>query len=143
MAGRVRQVFRPARRPVLIFDGDCGFCTTWARFVQRWVLMGDSTSVTAWQRLDLHELGLTAAQCQAAVQWVGEDGQLASGHRAVAATFRAGHLAWRPVSAMLVAPGISWLAAHVYSWVAIHRQVLPGGTPACRVAEPDQPTQNS
>ena len=49
---------------------------------------------------------------------------------------RDGHLVWRPAGALLVAPGFSWLAERVYSWVADHRYALPGGTPACRVEDP-------
>ena len=124
--------------PLLIFDGDCGFCTTCARLVHRWVVRGGSPSIAPWQRLDLDALHLTAEQCSAAVQWVGEDGQVRSGHAAIAATLRAGHLVWRPVGALLVAPGFSWLAARLYSWVAAHRDALPGGTPACRMDGPDQ-----
>ena len=126
----------PASRPVLVFDGDCAFCTTCARFLVRRVVRAGSTSVTPWQRLDLDELGLTEDQCGAAVQWVGEGNQVASGHAAVAAVLRAGHLVWRPVGALLVAPGFSWLAAKVYAWVAAHRYQMPGGTPACRVDRP-------
>jgi predicted DCC family thiol-disulfide oxidoreductase YuxK len=129
-----------ATRPVLIFDGDCGFCSTCARFLQRWVVRGGSTSVAPWQRLDLDELGLTPGECAAAAQWVGEGGQRASGHGAIAATLRACHPGWRLVGALLLAPGFSWLAERVYSWVAGHRDVLPGGTPACWVEEPKEPT---
>jgi len=125
-----------ARLPVLVFDGDCGFCTTCARFLAHWVVRSRSTSggpsIEPWQRLDLPELGLTADQCRAAVQWVGENGQVASGHAAIASVLRAGHPVWRPVGALLGAPGFSWLAAHLYSWFADHRYALPGGTPACR-----------
>ena len=127
-------------RPVLVFDGDCGFCTTSARFLHRRVVRDGSTYVAPWQFLDLETLGLTVDQCRAAVQWVGEDGQVASGHVAVAATLRAGHPVWRPVGALLVAPGFSWLAARLYAWVAAHRDALPGGTPACRMDDPAQPT---
>jgi predicted DCC family thiol-disulfide oxidoreductase YuxK len=129
----------PASRPVLIFDGDCGFCTTCARFLQRWVVRGGSTSVVPWQRLDLDELGLTAGQCRASVQWVGEGGELASGHGAIAATLRAGHPAWRTIGGLLTAPGLSWLAGRLYCWVADHRYALPGGTAACRIENPNQP----
>lgn len=117
--------------PVLIFDGGCGFCTTSARWLHRWVVRGGSPSVAPWQLLDLGELGLTAEQCHAAVQWVGADGRSVSGHAAIASALRAGHLVWRPVGALLQAPGFSWLAARLYSWVADHRDSLPGGTPAC------------
>lgn len=118
--------------PVLVFDGDCGFCTTCARFLTHWVVSGDSASVMPWQQLDLAELGLAPDQCRAAVQWVGEGRQVASGHAAIAAVLRAGHPVWRSAGALLMAPGFSPLAGRVYSWVADHRYALPGGTPACR-----------
>jgi predicted DCC family thiol-disulfide oxidoreductase YuxK len=140
MAWRVRRVNPSTSRPVLIFDGDCGFCTTCARFLQRWVVSGGSTSVLPWQQMDLDELGLSVGQCRAAVQWVGDSGELASGHGAIAATLRAGHPAWRAFGALLVAPGFSWLAERLYSWVAGHRYALPGGTPACRIQDPNEPT---
>ena len=125
-----------AVRPVLVFDGECGFCTTSARWLHRWVVRGDSTRVAPWQQLDLDDLGLTEEECRTSVRWVGEQGQRASGHAAIAAALRAGHLVWRPIGALLVAPGVSWLADRVYSWVASHRYALPGGTPACRVDHP-------
>ena len=117
--------------PVLIFDGDCGFCTSSARFLHRWVVRDRAISIAPWQRLDLDALGVREDQCRAAVQWVGRDGRVLSGHAAIAAALRAGHPVWRPIGALIVAPGLSWLAARVYSWVSAHRYALPGGTPAC------------
>ena len=40
---------------------------------------------------------------------------------------------------LLVLPGVSALAARAYAWVADHRYVLPGGTPACAPQLPAQP----
>ena len=133
-------------RPILVFDGDCGFCTTSARFLVRWVVRRHSNpasswyvpSVQPWQRLDLAELGLTPDECRTAVQWVDEEGRVASGHKAIAAALRAGHRVWRPVGTLLVAPGFGWLAERLYSWVSDHRYALPGGTPACRVDKPSR-----
>jgi len=124
--------------PVLIFDGDCALCTTFARFLARRVVRAGSTSIAPWQRLDLAEIGVTPDQCKAAVQWVGTGRQVASGHAAIAATLRAGHVVWRPIGVLLVAPGFSWVAARLYAWVAAHRYALPGGTPACRTQSPEQ-----
>ena len=129
----------PISRPVLVFDGDCAFCTTSAHFAERRVVRSGSTFVAPWQQLDLDQLGLTEHRCMAAVQWVGESGQVLSGHAAIAATLRAGHLVWRPVGALLVAPGFSWLAAKAYAWIAAHRYQMPGGTPACRIKDPGPP----
>jgi predicted DCC family thiol-disulfide oxidoreductase YuxK len=130
----------PVSLPVLVFDGDCAFCTTSARFLARWVIAGRPATVAPWQHLDLARLGLTPDQCQAAVQWVGLDAQVLSGHTAIAAALRAGHPVWRPLGALLVAPGFSWLAKRLYSWVAAHRHALPGGTPACRPNDPHLPS---
>ena len=49
-----------AARPILVFDGDCGFCTSSAGFGRR--LLGVE-HVEPWQFLDLDELGLTPEQC--------------------------------------------------------------------------------
>ena len=125
-----------AARPVLVFDGDCRFCTTCARFLAHWVVSGGSTLVAPWQRLDLPGLGLTPDRCREAVQWVGPDGEVASGHAAIAAALAAGHGPWRAVGALFVAPGFSWLAERIYSWTAGHRYALPGGTAACRADHP-------
>ena len=122
----------PATRPILVFDGDCRFCTTSARFLVRRVIGGRPTVVAPWQQLDLAGLGLNPEQCRSAVQWVAADAPPVSGHVAIAAALRTGHPVWRPVGALLVAPGFSWLAGRTYSWVAAHRYALPGGTPACR-----------
>jgi predicted DCC family thiol-disulfide oxidoreductase YuxK len=131
-----------ARLPVLVFDGDCGFCSSSARFLVRWVVRGRSgsmePSIEPWQRLDLAELGLTPDQCRAAVQWVGEGGDLASGHEAIAEVLRAGQPVWRPLGALLGVPGFGGLAGRIYAWISGHRHALPGGTPACRN---DGPTQ--
>jgi predicted DCC family thiol-disulfide oxidoreductase YuxK len=126
--------------PVLVFDGDCGFCTTSARFLLRRVLRRGSAattppgepSVEPWQHLDLAELGLTQDQCTTAVQWVETDGRVASGHEAIAAVLRAGRPLWRPLGVLLLAPGFSRLAGCLYTWISDHRYALPGGTPACR-----------
>jgi predicted DCC family thiol-disulfide oxidoreductase YuxK len=139
-------------RPILIFDGACGFCTTSARLLAHWVFRRPSRSaalsvessaqpsIEPWQRLDLAELGLTPDQCRAAVQWVGQDGQVVSGHVAIAAALHAGYPVWRPVGGLLVAPGFSWLAERLYSWVAEHRHGFPGGTPACSTdGRPNRP----
>lgn len=119
-------------RLVLVFDGDCGFCTSSARFLVRWVVRRGSPRVVPWQLSDLDELGLTEDQCREAVQLVRPGGLVVSGHVAIAATLRAGHPVWRPLGTLLTAPGLSWLAARVYTWVSAHRYALPGGTPACR-----------
>ena len=78
----------PARhkRPVLVFDGDCAFCTSCARLLER---IGPEAEIVAWQLTDLAELGMTKEQAADAVQWVQVDGTIRSGHEAIAAALNA------------------------------------------------------
>jgi predicted DCC family thiol-disulfide oxidoreductase YuxK len=118
-------------RPVLIFDGDCAFCTSCVRLMERWIR--PRAEAVPWQFADLAELGVSEAQASDAVQWVGVDGAVRSGHEAIAAMLRASGPAWRPLGRFLLLPGISALAAKLYELVAANRHRLPGGTPACRL----------
>jgi predicted DCC family thiol-disulfide oxidoreductase YuxK len=119
---------------VLVYDGDCGFCSTCARLIERYV--PGPARVRAWQRIDLDALGLTPAQCTEAVQWVeldpaGTPGLTASGPAAVAALLRGSRWYWR-VLGLLIGNRVGLaLAAPLYRWIADHRHQLPGGTPAC------------
>ena len=130
---------RDRERGLLIFDGDCGFCTTSARFVSRWVDRRDRYDVRPWQELDLGSLGVTEADCIEAAQFVRRDGSVVAGHRAIAAGLTHGAPLWRPLGHLLTVPGISQLAARAYAWVADHRYALPGGTAACAPGIPAQP----
>lgn len=120
---------RADRRPVLVFDGDCAFCTSCARLLER---IGPEADVVAWQVADLDELGITAAQAAEAVRWVGADGTVRSGHEALAAALgTATGPVWRTFGRVLVLPGVSPLAAAGYRLIARNRHRLPGGTAAC------------
>ena len=120
---------RAERQPVLLFDGDCAFCTSSARLLER---IGPKAEIAAWQISDLDELGVTAAQAEQAVRWIEPDGTVRSGHEAIAAALDTAGAPWRIAGRTLVLPGISPLAAAVYRLIARNRQRLPGGTPACK-----------
>jgi predicted DCC family thiol-disulfide oxidoreductase YuxK len=120
--------------PTFVYDGDCAFCSTCARFIDRRI--HTPASVRAWQRLDLAALGLTADRCADSVQWVGADGDIAAGPAAIARLLRqaggpSGHLLWRPAGAVLATRPALALAWPAYRWVARNRHRLPGGTAAC------------
>ncbi len=118
-------------RPTLVYDGDCGFCTRSVQFVQRWIDRRGRYDVRPWQELDLAAVGLTERDCEEAAQFITADGSIRSGHLAAASAVAHGAPAWRPVGYLLMAPGVSWVAAHAYRWVADHRYQLPGGSAAC------------
>jgi hypothetical protein len=74
-----QQIVGLSRRehPVLLYDGDCAFCTSCARGLQR---LEPDAEITPWQLTDLTALGVTEEQAAAAVQWVGVDSTVRSGH---------------------------------------------------------------
>lgn len=121
-------------RGLLIFDGDCGFCTTSARFASRWVDRRHRYDLQPWQQVDLATFGLSEEDCIAAAQFVRRDGTVVAAHLAIAEGLKHGALPWRPLGHAMTLPGVSALAGTVYTWVADHRYALPGGTPACAPA---------
>ncbi len=121
-----------APRPVLVFDGDCGFCTSSARVLADRLRRSPADfAVEPWQVLDLVELGLTPEQCDESVQWVGADGRHEHAEGAIGRALLASRPWVRPVGAVLLLPGVRALAGVVYRWVSRNRHRLPGGTPAC------------
>lgn len=117
-------------RPLLVFDGDCGFCSTSARAGRRWLRL---PHVEPWQFLDLDALGVSEEACTDAVQWIGVDGEVVSAEHAVIAALRHAGGVWKLLGSMLALPGVRALAGVVYRWVARNRYRLPGGTAACRL----------
>jgi predicted DCC family thiol-disulfide oxidoreductase YuxK len=115
-------------RPVLVYDGDCAFCTSCARILER---IGPDAEIVAWQLTDLAALGITEEQAVEAVQWVEVGGAVRSGHKAIAATLQSAGGIWKILGRTILLPGISSLAAKCYRLVAANRHRLPGGTPAC------------
>jgi predicted DCC family thiol-disulfide oxidoreductase YuxK len=114
---------------VLLFDGDCGFCTTTAGLAAR---IAPALTVVPWQRADLGALGVRAEDAQAAVQWVAADKRIYAGAAATARFLIAAGGGWRFIGRLLLVPGVRRLADLAYRLVAANRHRLPGGTPACR-----------
>ena len=128
--GRVRVV--ADKSLFVIFDGDCAFCSSCARFLARRVKA--HIAVQPWQQTDLASLGLNAAQCSEALQCVdlGRNETL-SGHRAVARALEASRFPWSIFGRLIGFAPLSPLGALIYRLVANNRHRLPGGTPACKV----------
>jgi len=119
--------------PVLVFDGDCGFCTSAARWIEQ--DLSDAVTVVPWQHLnqdDFGHLGITEGDAREAVWWIDPRGRF-RGHRAIGMALRAAPWPKRWIGTAILVPPGSWVAAAVYPAVVRHRHRLPGGTPACRV----------
>jgi predicted DCC family thiol-disulfide oxidoreductase YuxK len=122
---------------VFLFDGDCAFCTRCAQFLRRRV--NTPVPIVAWQMIELRPLGVTAAQCQQAVQYVA-GGRATAGPVAIADLLRtatgASGLLWRAAAAVLATRPALALGWPVYRWVARHRHRLPGGSATCELPRP-------
>ncbi len=116
---------------LLVFDGDCGFCTSSVRFIDRWIK--PPVDALPWQRADLAALGLTEVQCDEAVQYRDHAGRWHSAGRAVAALLADSRAPWSWLGRLARIPGLTWLVDHGYEVVSANRSRLPGGTPACQL----------
>ena len=125
--------------PTFVYDGDCAFCTKCAEFIGRRI--PTRATVAPWQFTDLDELGLTVAECEEAVQWVGTDGTRAAGPDAIARLLSSSGVAWRPVGWLLGRGPVRALAWPAYRWVARNRHRMPGGTAACAVPQAARATR--
>ncbi len=110
-------------KPVLIFDGTCGFCRRW---IARWqAVTGDRVEYAASQELNGRFPEFSAEDFSRAVCWAGPDGERFTGARAVFASLAADspvagillrlHLRSRPFAAA---------ADAVYGFISRHRSMF-------------------
>jgi len=123
--------------PILIFDGDCAFCTSCVQWIRRHLRR--HPEIQPWQTTDLETLGLTVARCTEALQFVDAKARIHSGERAVARLLIHVGSGWGLVGRIILVPGIRPVAGWIYRRVAANRHRLPGGTPACQMPGPDRP----
>jgi predicted DCC family thiol-disulfide oxidoreductase YuxK len=144
-------------RPVFLYDGDCGFCTSSVRFIERHIPV--RAEITPYQNADLGALGTTRDRASREVLWIDPDEPGAGGERrgrhggrrngagprvhggaaAVARLLVDAGGRWAPLGRLIALPPLSWAAAAVYRLVSANRYRLPGGTPACAVGTPPPP----
>ncbi|WP_283137651.1 thiol-disulfide oxidoreductase DCC family protein [Rhizohabitans arisaemae] len=116
-------------RPVLVYDGDCAFCTTSVKFIERRMRL--DARIVPWQFADLAALGVTRERAEYELLWVERAGRVYGGAQAVAKVLLAAGLPWSPAGLLLRLPPLRWPAHWAYRLVAGNRHRLPGGTPAC------------
>ncbi|MFI6845741.1 DUF393 domain-containing protein [Kitasatospora sp. NBC_00085] len=132
--------------PVLVFDGDCAFCTTckgWAERYLRQTLASGGWEAVPFQFADLAELDALAGghgevsweRAEREVLWVTPAGRVYGGAQAVARLLMRSGGAWAYLGGLLALAPVRPLAAVVYRWVAKNRHRMPGGTPACALPQ--------
>ena len=123
------------QRSTLVYDGECGFCTTSANWIsRRWPEEGGPDAVP-WQYLSpdaIAEAHLSQDDLKRSAWWIDGD-QREEGFRAIARALIAAGGLWAIVGRVLLVPPISWVAPLGYRMVARYRYRLPGGSPACKV----------
>lgn len=115
----------------LIFDGDCGFCTSAANEIVK----RSKTNIVAvpWQFTDLAQFSLTQAQVADQV-YLAIDDQNFAGHEAFAMVFRVQPNSFlRVIGKTMMSRYLRWFSMPTYRLVARYRHKLPGGTPACKL----------
>ncbi len=126
---------------MLVFDGDCGFCTSAVNWLER--SLPAMPRATPYQWAELDDLGLSVEEAAARVWLVATDAggglHQYGGHLAVSVLLRhQPRLSWRFLGILLDTPPFSLLASVGYAVVARYRHLLPGGTPACRLGRPER-----
>jgi len=106
-------------RPLLIYDGDCGFCVYWARYWQK--LTGDRVEYRPYQDVAARYPDIPQAEFQRAVQYIAPDGRRASAAQASFLT-----LSHAPGKGFWLAlykhePGFASLSEFAYAFTAAHR----------------------
>jgi predicted DCC family thiol-disulfide oxidoreductase YuxK len=106
-------------RPMLIYDGDCGFCGYWARYWQK--LTGERVAYRPYQEVAAQYPLIPLADFQRAVQFITPDGGRASAAEASFLTLShaRGKGVWLWLYRRL--PGFAPLAERAYAFTAAHR----------------------
>jgi predicted DCC family thiol-disulfide oxidoreductase YuxK len=113
----------PRTRPVLLFDGECGFCT---RIVEEATQrLAADVDYLPFQTAPLVSYGVSTAEARHSLQWVAVDGRIGHGSDAVARLLIASGGAWPRLGRLLLAPPFSFVAAGCYWLIARFRGHIP------------------
>ncbi|NUR63206.1 MAG: DUF393 domain-containing protein [Catenulispora sp.] len=115
-------------KPVLMYDGDCGFCQRSVNVLKR---LPVDIDVTAYQFADLELYGTTEERASYEVLWVDRSGRVHGGAQAIARLLISAGGIYAVAGWLMRTPPLRWLAAGVYRVIANNRHKMPGGTAAC------------
>lgn len=129
-------------RPILLYDGHCGFCLA---SIQRLRVLD------LWHQIELRDFHtesnlmalhpeLTPERCQSEMVLLEPDGRLSGGFGAFRRLALRLPLLWLFVPLVYV-PGASWIGSRVYRWVATHRYLLHRN-PTCTTNQCTLPHHN-
>ena len=118
-------------RAVLIYDGDCTFCQSSKRWIERRMIKGEFEFLPCQsEERRVRFPQITAEACMTALQLVLPNGQVHAGADAVPEILKR-LKGWRRLATLFNMAPVRKLAPMVYGWVARHRYfiscMLPGG----------------
>lgn len=122
------QVAKPPARPVMLFDGDCDFCTFWIRRCQR--ATGERVEYLPFQdRRTLERFPeLTREQLSLAVHLIEPGGTVCRGAEAVCRSLATNPARQWPLRWYQTSPCFAALAERAYRFVAEHRPLAAAFT---------------
>ena len=106
-------------RPLLIYDGDCGFCGYWARYWRK--LTGERVEYKPYQEVAAQYPSIPQADFRRAVQFIAPDGHRASAAEAsfLTLSYARSKGFWLALYRRL--PGFAAVSEWVYAFIAAHR----------------------
>jgi len=115
---------RSSPKTVLIYDGDCRFCTAVQRALRRWDRSRRVEFIPSQDPIVARRFpGLSFSGCTDAMHVVDADGRDWQGARAARELLRV--LPWgTPLGWAFDLPGVPRLAARVYRWIAANRYAM-------------------
>jgi predicted DCC family thiol-disulfide oxidoreductase YuxK len=121
---------------VLVFDGQCGFCTRWVQRIKR-LDRANRLVITPWQQMGvLERFGLSSNDVRRAAWFFGPNHGKVSGASAINAALDT-VLCCDVFTLLYNFPLVKWLQDSAYAWIAKNRRRLPGVRALCK-AQPEQ-----
>jgi len=118
---QIRRVSNPPKKPVVLYDGNCGFCRFW---VERWnAIVRGSVDFEPLQQEGARYPGIPREQMEREMQLVDADGTVLGGADAVLRMWRGTRWGWLETLAKKVPPLLGALRAG-YRFVAGHRTLF-------------------
>jgi predicted DCC family thiol-disulfide oxidoreductase YuxK len=108
-------------RLILVYDGECDFCTRLARWVERHDRRGRVEAKPNQYPGLIESLGLTREEVDRA-SWVVEGGRRFEGAAGISRVLRQLGGVWRVLGYLYLAPPVRWVEDRYYSRVARRRR---------------------
>jgi predicted DCC family thiol-disulfide oxidoreductase YuxK len=119
------------RSGLLIYDGDCGFCSRTAAWLRRRLPHG--YEVQASQRIDLGSFKLSRREVHEAAYWIDPDGRQYRAHLAIVRALESSG----GILGFVATLGRIWpfepIAERLYFLIARNRHRFPGASDHCRI----------